>query len=469
MALLGAWARAGKDSGAVMIAQLSHGGRQSNSMINTSPVGPGNVRLEMPTFNAPRPLTTQECEDVVNRFAHAAAVCEEAGFDGIQVHAAHGYLLSSFLNPRANNREECVGKGDRYGGSLENRARILLDTVKAVRSKVGSGFLVSVKLNSADFQHGGLTVEDAAKVVTWLDELGVDLTELSGGNYESNIYESMTDSDTTTATEKVSELMTEEERREVWGKTFTERHRGGGDNKDIASGSDAKRASTVKREAYFLEYAKEVRRALEDSRKKRGAPTDSPAMQLMVTGGWRSRRAMAEAIRAGDCALIGVGRPLCGDPACTRKLLDGSEAELPAYERTLVVVSGGWLHQVISSFSRLPCFRSRGFLPCSHLSSCDNTRDRKGPWWFNWIFRWIPIRILGIVHTLATQSWYYRQLYTMGQGKEPDAGIGPIAALIANRRHEEMKARSLLGGVDCVGMVYAGPKDGGREGGKAAL
>ena len=92
------------------------------------PVGPGNIRLDLPSmvFGNPRPLTIDEIVDVKNRFVHAAKICKATGFDGVQIHSAHGYLLSSFLNPLANNRPELFGEGDKYGGKLENRARLLM-------------------------------------------------------------------------------------------------------------------------------------------------------------------------------------------------------------------------------------------------------------------------------------------------------------------------------------------------------
>jgi 2,4-dienoyl-CoA reductase-like NADH-dependent reductase (Old Yellow Enzyme family) len=115
----------------------------------------------------------------VKRFATAAGLAERAGFDGVEVHAAHGYLLSQFLSPLVNKRT------DEWGGGLEDRAALLLSAVGAIRRAVSSSFAVAVKLNSADFQRGGFDVDDAAKVIAMLAPLGVDLVELSGGSYES--------------------------------------------------------------------------------------------------------------------------------------------------------------------------------------------------------------------------------------------------------------------------------------------
>ena len=137
--------------------------------IRASPGGP---------FGKPAPLTKGEIADLVERWALAARVCKDAGFTGVQVHGAHGYLVSQFLSPRVNRRT------DEYGGSLENRARFLLEIVAAVRAAVGPGFPVSVKLNSADFQKGGFDFTDSLQVVQWLEAASVDLIEISGGTYE---------------------------------------------------------------------------------------------------------------------------------------------------------------------------------------------------------------------------------------------------------------------------------------------
>ena len=102
----------------------------------------------------------------------------EAGFTGVQLHAAHGYLLSQFLSPRVNLRT------DGWGGSLENRARLLLAVVAGTRAAVGRDFTLAVKINSADFQRGGFSAGDSLRVVHWMGEAGVDLVEISGGTYE---------------------------------------------------------------------------------------------------------------------------------------------------------------------------------------------------------------------------------------------------------------------------------------------
>ncbi len=117
-------------------------------------------------------MTESQITATIARFATTARLAERAGFDGVEVHAAHGYLISQFLSPLVNRR------GDRWGGTLENRSRLLLDAVREIRSVVSPSFGVAVKLNSADFQRGGFDGDDAARVIAMLEPLGVDLVEL---------------------------------------------------------------------------------------------------------------------------------------------------------------------------------------------------------------------------------------------------------------------------------------------------
>ncbi len=166
-----------------LIAQLSHPGRQTNRFITGRPVAPsadaGAVRMAG-LFAKPRALEDGETEAIVAGFGASARRCEEAGFEGVQVHAAHGYLLAQFLSPYVNRRS------DRWGGDLEGRSRALVEAVRSVRASTGDGFTVAVKLNSSDFRHGGFTEDDAEQVVRMLVEEGVepDLTArlLAGGD-----------------------------------------------------------------------------------------------------------------------------------------------------------------------------------------------------------------------------------------------------------------------------------------------
>lgn len=251
-----AWAKAGRAGGAQLWMQINHPGRQMPASLGQDTIAPSAVAMDLGAaslskqFTPPREMTASDIADVVKRFAASAILAESAGFTGVQVHAAHGYLLSQFLSPLTNRRS------DQWGGSLENRARLLLDVVRAVRAAVSPNFAVSVKLNSADFQRGGFSPEDARGVIDMLAPLGVDLVELSGGSYEAP-----------------------------------------------AMMGSARDGRTLAREAYFLEFARDIVVA---------AP-----MPLMVTGGIR-RKEVAEEVLASGVAMVGIATALAIDPALPR-------------------------------------------------------------------------------------------------------------------------------------------------------
>ena len=178
-------AKAGTKNGNHFWVQIGHAGRQTDPRVNKKGVGPSAIKSRniagqavMPSF-APRALETNEISIIVQKFADAAKICKETGFTGVQIHSAHGYLLSSFLNPDANKRE------DEYGGTLEKRATFLIQTIRKVREAVGDNFPVSVKVNVSDFIKEGLSVEEARELGQLLDQENLDLIEMSGGNYES--------------------------------------------------------------------------------------------------------------------------------------------------------------------------------------------------------------------------------------------------------------------------------------------
>jgi 2,4-dienoyl-CoA reductase-like NADH-dependent reductase (Old Yellow Enzyme family) len=174
------WAKSAHHGGAPIWVQLNHPGRQSNPLaLGHTPVAPSPVPLNLPGAATPRELTPVEIEDIIERFATAAAVCETAGFDGVQVHGAHGYLIAQFLSPLANRRT------DEWGGDPQRRMRFVLEVVRRIRARVSPGFAVGIKLNSADFQRGGFTEDESRAVVAALAAEGLDLIEISGGSYES--------------------------------------------------------------------------------------------------------------------------------------------------------------------------------------------------------------------------------------------------------------------------------------------
>lgn len=171
---LASMAKAVHDAGGRIALQLAHAGLQANTKLSGLPaVGPSVTdELDQPSC---RHLDKDELIALADAFARAAGRAKETGFDAVQVHAAHGYLLSQFLSPAWNKRT------DEYGGSLENRARALLEVVRAVRHAVGPDYPVLAKLNSEDFVDNGLTREDSAAVAAMLEEATVDAVELSGG------------------------------------------------------------------------------------------------------------------------------------------------------------------------------------------------------------------------------------------------------------------------------------------------
>lgn len=268
-------------TGVPVLAQLSHPGRQTNRFVSREPVAPsdGGAVAMMGLFRRPRALSAAEVDDVVRGFGAAAARCEEAGLDGVQVHAAHGYLLAQFLSPHVNRRT------DRWGGDVAGRAAALLGAVRAVRERTGAGFTVAVKLNSSDFRHGGFTEDDAEQVVRLLVQEGVDLVEVSGGTYENPAL--------------------------------------------FGVGVEAAAAATTVKEAYFAAFAARARAA-------------APGVPIMLTGGIRTRAAMQALLDSGAVDLVGLGRPLAIDPELPGKLLAGDPgAELPAYRLPTVAGVAG--------------------------------------------------------------------------------------------------------------------------------
>ncbi|WFD35372.1 hypothetical protein MCUN1_002226 [Malassezia cuniculi] len=177
------------------IAQINHTGRQSmrgsgrapwTPNIAPSPVGVTTGKsktLDAAMFGTPKEMTKEDIAEVIARFATGAAYCHEAGFDGVELHAAHGYLLSSFLNPQVNRRT------DEYGGSAEKRFRIIREIIEETRKLVPKSFVIGIKLNSGDFVQGGQTEDDALQNVQWLaDTRAVDFVEISGGSYENTSF-----------------------------------------------------------------------------------------------------------------------------------------------------------------------------------------------------------------------------------------------------------------------------------------
>ena len=262
--ILKAWANVGKRHGMVQLVQLSHPGRQCPKGLNKETVAPSAVpfspALAM-SFGTPRELREDEILDIIQRFATSAAICEKAGFEGVQLHGAHGYLISQFLSPLTNKRQ------DQWGGSIENRSRFLLEAYKAVRSATSENFIISVKLNSADFQRGGISEEDVIYVFKTMDAVGIDIIEVSGGTYEAPAMAGVK--------------------------------------------AEKRKASTVAREAYFLDFAEKIRQEVN--------------CHLMVTGGFRTAVGMNAALDSGACDFVGIARPFAVEPDLGNRLVAGQD------------------------------------------------------------------------------------------------------------------------------------------------
>ena len=257
MDTLKAWAKAGTQNDTLLIMQINHAGKQSPKVINPVPVAPSAVALKgMDGFiNPPRALADNEIETIIQQFIQTAKIAEQAGFSGVQIHGAHGYLVSQFLSPHHNQRT------DKWGGSLENRMRFLVEIYQGIRAVVRPEFLVGLKLNSADFQKGGFDETDSIQVVQKMSELGIDFIEISGGNYES------------------PEMLTA-------------------------------KASTKQREAFFIDYAEKARKVSQ--------------VPLIITGGFRSEQAMNDALNSGHLDFIGIARPLALMPDLPNQIKNGT-------------------------------------------------------------------------------------------------------------------------------------------------
>jgi 2,4-dienoyl-CoA reductase-like NADH-dependent reductase (Old Yellow Enzyme family) len=265
---LGRWAAAAKgpEGATVAIVQVNHPGRQTPTGLSSRVVAPSAVPLSYRgAFPKPRALTSGEVDELVGRFAETARIVVAAGFDGVQLHGAHGYLISQFLSPHVNRRD------DAWGGDAERRRRFLLEVARATRAAIGPDRVLSVKLNSADFQRGGFTEDESLEVIAELAALGIDLLEVSGGTYE----------------------------RPAMTGTLRE--------------------STAAREAYFLTFAERAREAAGD-------------LPLMVTGGFRSGAAMLEALAGGATDVVGLARPVALEPDLPRALLAAPESARSSLE-----------------------------------------------------------------------------------------------------------------------------------------
>ncbi|RTX84453.1 NADH:flavin oxidoreductase/NADH oxidase family protein [Staphylococcus piscifermentans] len=263
--MLKRWAQAGTQMNTEFWMQINHPGKQSPKSLSKEPVAPSAIPLSgevAVAFNPPRALTEEEILDLIKRFGNTARIAKKAGFTGVQIHSAHGYLVNQFLSPHHNQRE------DQWGGNAENRMRFLMEVYREMRRQVGDDFPIGIKLNSADFQRGGFTEEESMQVLKTIDEAGIDLIEISGGNYENPV---------------------------------------------IFKGGDV-RESSKKREAYFLDYADKARQIVK-------AP-------IVVTGGFRTAKGMEDALESGSVDMVGIAKPFAIYPDLPNQILNGTYEKL---------------------------------------------------------------------------------------------------------------------------------------------
>ncbi|KAI1503393.1 NADH oxidase [Biscogniauxia marginata] len=243
-----ALAAAAKRHGSLIVGQVSHPGRQVRAEIQPHPISASAVRLVKTDMNTvhgvPRAATQEDIRGVVEGFAHAAEFLDRAGFDGIMLHGAHGYLLSQFLSLQTNKRT------DEYGGSLENRMRLILEIAAAIKKRVGKDFILSIKINSVEFQDQGFTPEEAVVLCQTLEKAEFDYIETSGGNYER-------------------------------------------------AGFNYRNESTRRRESYFIEFAEQIARSISTTK-------------VYTTGGFKTVAAMVDALHSVDG--VGIGRASTQEP-----------------------------------------------------------------------------------------------------------------------------------------------------------
>lgn len=179
--ILKRWAEAGKRNNSHIWMQINHPGKQSPKSVSQQPVAPSAIPINGDAgsgFNPPREMTLNEIKETIERFVTTAVIAKKAGFTGVQIHGAHGYLVSQFLSARDNRRF------DEYGGTLENRMKFLVEIYTGMREALGKDFPISLKINSTDFSDKGFSLEDSIAVIKKMDELGIDHIEISGGDYE---------------------------------------------------------------------------------------------------------------------------------------------------------------------------------------------------------------------------------------------------------------------------------------------
>ncbi|MGW8180016.1 MAG: oxidoreductase, partial [bacterium] len=246
------------EGGKICIQLVHCGGQTMTETIGRRPLAPSAVKIEQ-FPEEPEAMTEKDIEELIEAFGQGARRAKEYGFDAIQIHAAHGYLINQFLSPLTNRRT------DRYGGSVENRCRFLMDVYHRIRREVGSDFPVLVKLNGSDNVEGGLNISDAVHAAQLLDKEGIDAIEVSGGTQAS------------------------------------------GEESPVRT-----KINQPAKEAYNLSLAREIRKAVQ--------------CPVMVVGGFRSLEVMEKALNDDGMDYIAIARPFIREPFLVKRWQEGDRA-----------------------------------------------------------------------------------------------------------------------------------------------
>jgi 2,4-dienoyl-CoA reductase-like NADH-dependent reductase (Old Yellow Enzyme family) len=266
-----------------IVAQINHGGRQCDpKVIGANPISPSAVRDKF-TRVKPTPMSETDIEETIAAFGDAARRVKDAGYDGVQIHGAHGYLVNQFLSGYTNRRT------DQWGGPLENRMRFLIEVYQAMRSAVGPDFPLLIKINTDDFVKGGVTLDECVETCKKLDELGIDAIEVSGGILERGLIYVKGD--------VPMDLVTK-------GRNIVERG-------VVRLMEKSMRADAAFEDAYFLSNADAVKQAVK-------AP-------IITVGGMRKRSIMEEAIRSGKTDFVSICRPFIRQPNLVNQLERGDD------------------------------------------------------------------------------------------------------------------------------------------------
>ncbi len=240
------------EEGGRICVQLVHAGGQTDSAnAGQQPLAPSAIKVEQ-FAETPKEMSKKDIDEVIEAFGEGARRAKGCGFDAVQLHGAHGYLINQFLSPLTNNRE------DEYGGSIENRCRFMQEVYRTVRKTCGASYPVMIKLNGSDFLEGGLEISDAVYAAKMLDKEGIDAIEVSGGTPASG-----------------------------------------------EKGAIRTKIVKAEQEAYNLELAKEVRKAV--------------SCPVMLVGGFRSRDVIEKVLNSGVSDYISLARPFIREPGLAKR------------------------------------------------------------------------------------------------------------------------------------------------------